>query len=72
MIEKFDNLGVLLAYFTWFFKGVITKCFYFVKISRRKQFQRQLTVPPLKQTLVCNTYVGEKHFKFFLKRTYFK
>ena len=26
----------------------------------KKQFQRQLTAPPHKQTLLCDTYLGEK------------
>ena len=31
-----------------------------------KQFQRQLTVPPLKQTSLQNTYMEETYFTFFL------
>ena len=43
----------------------------------KKQFKRQLSVSPRKQTFLCNTYTKEKHFTFSLRRniigdTYFQ
>ena len=35
----------------------------------KKQFQPQLTVPSHKQTLLRNTYMKEKYFTIFLRRT---
>ena len=31
----------------------------------RKTLSKTITVPPNKQTLLCNTYIGEKYFTFF-------
>ena len=33
------------------------------------QFQRQMKVPSHKQTLLCNTYIEEQYFTFFLEET---
>ena len=43
----------------------------------KKQFKRQLSVSPCKQTFLRNTYTKEKHFTFSLRRniigdTYFQ
>ena len=38
-----------------------------LEISQRI-FQRELTAPPLKQTILCDTYMEEKYFTFILRR----